>query len=145
MFTNLLPLFATTVALIGTDLAPEHRALDRDCLAVTSQPAALPTVTAKLYISNAGNGNYLVVIDGHSSAANAAVGVRVYGDDPWFDDFLFSIVGFARTDFAGNFNVSKLVSRSILNEDWEGEDEIYAVAEVSGGGSVRTNTISRSF
>ena len=150
MFTNLLPLLTTTVVLLGSGIAPEPRILDLgDCAATataTSQAEAPPAITAQLYISYAGNGYYLVVVDGHSSAANAAVGVRVYGEDTWFDDFLFSMGGYARTDFAGNFNVSQMVYRSVLNEDWEGEDEIYAVVTVSGsGGSVRTNTIRHSF
>ena len=150
MFTNLLPLLTTTVVLLGSGIAPEPRILDLgDCAATataTSQAEAPPAITAQLYISYAGNGYYLVVIDGHSSAPNASVGARVYGEDTWLDDFLFSMGGgYSRTDFAGNFNISKMVYKSTLNEDWEGEDEIYAKVDVTGGGSIRTNLIRRSF
>lgn len=156
MFTNLLPLFTTTVLLIGSGLAPESRILEAADLDATAAahtaapelstgPLEMPAITAKLYISYAGNGYYFVVVDGHATTPNAAVGVRVYGEDTWFDDFLFSILGYARTDPFGNFNVSRTVHRSVLNEDWEGQDEIYAKVEVSGAGSVRTNTITQSF
>jgi hypothetical protein len=149
MLPTILPLFAAFAAsavLFASSPAPESPIVDLDGTAATSQlETAPPVVTATLYISYAGNGYYNVVIDGHASAANATVGVRVYGDDPWFDDFLFSIIGYARTDFAGNFNVRKQVYRSTLDEDWEGQDEIYAIAEVSGAGSVRTNKISQYF
>ena len=110
--------------------------------------AAAPTAgashanSAQLYISDAGNGYYLVVVDGHSTSANAPVGIRVYGDDEWFDDWLFNVVGYARTGPDGSFNVSRRVHGSVLNEDW-GQDEIYAIADA--GGSIRTDTISRSF
>jgi hypothetical protein len=121
------------------------------CLAPCAAPAPiaaplLPIVTARLSITNAGNGYYLVVVSGQASAANVPMGIRVYGDDTWFDDHLFSIgVGFARTGFDGTFSYAQMVHRSTLNEDWEGTDEIYAIADVQNAGSGRTNTISRSF
>jgi hypothetical protein len=125
-------------------------------LDAAAAPAATPTIvgehqiaaagtTATLYISYAGYGYYNVVVDGHSSAANATVGVRVKGDDEWFDDSLFSFGGgYSHTDPWGNFNVATMVPGGKLNEDW-GQDEIYAIVEVSGGGSVRTNTITGYF
>ena len=101
----------------------------------------LAATTATLYISYAGSGYYNVVVDGHSSAANATVGVRVKGSDEWFDDSLFSFGGgYSHTDPWGGFNVATRVHGSKLDEDW-GQDEIYAIVEVSGGGSVRTNTV----
>jgi hypothetical protein len=100
-----------------------------------------PAPWAKLTISSAGNGYHLVVVDGRT-AANVPVGVRVYGDDEWFDDFLFGIVGYGRSGPDGSFNLSKTVHRSVLNEDW-GEDEIYAIADAAS--TIRTNTIRRSF
>jgi hypothetical protein len=154
MFTALLPLFAATVVLTAGGLAPEPRVLTVDSLSVagtapasaTATPslAMLPSISAQLYITSVGNGYYLVVVDGQSSAAHAPVGARVYGDDPWFDDYQFDIHGI-QTDSAGRFNLSLTVYRSALDEDWEGRDEIYAIAEVSGAGRTRTNTISRSF
>jgi hypothetical protein len=112
---------------------------------VTQHQITAAGTTATLYISYAGNGYYNVVVDGHSSAANATVGARVKGDDEWFDDSLFSFGGgYSHTDPWGNFNVATMVHGSKLNEDW-GQDEIYAIVEVSGGGSVRTNTIRGYF
>ena len=112
---------------------------------VTEHQITFAGTTATLYISYAGNGYYNVVVDGRSSAANATVGVRVKGDDEWFDDSLFSFGGgYSHTDPWGNFNVATTAPSSKLNEDW-GQDEIYAIVEVSGGGSVRTNTITGYF
>ncbi|MBK8100457.1 MAG: hypothetical protein IPK26_25450 [Planctomycetes bacterium] len=121
------------------------------CLLPAAAPAPspvppLPIVTARLSITYVGNGYYMVVVSGQASQANVPMGIRVYGDDTWFDDHLFSIgVGFARTGFDGTFSYSQMVYRGTLNEDWEGTDEIYAIADVQGAGSSRTNTISRSF
>ena len=71
------------------------------------------------------------------------VEVRLWGDDEWYDDFLggpfiqsYSWGGFYSIDFCMN--------KSTLNEDW-GQDEIYAIVDVSGGGSVRTNKITGYF
>lgn len=151
MFSHALPLF-TTIALLASSSIPEARTMELDLPAATAAVEAAPApapfaTTAQLFITYVGNGYYQVVVSGTSSARNASFGVRVYGEDTWFDDYLFSmgIPGYSRTDSAGNFVVSQTVHRSTLNEDWEGTDEIYAIADVSGGGSSRTNTISRSF
>ena len=145
MFTTLLPLFASVALLANVfDNDSLPAAVPAAPEATTSLEAA-PIVSAQLYITYVGNGYYNVVISGQASAVNAAVGVRVYGSDTWFDDHLFSIIGYARTDFSGYFSVARQVHRSVLNEDWEGTDEIYAIADVSGAGSGRTNQISRSF
>jgi len=104
----------------------------------------LPIVSARLAIVDMGGGYHLVVVSGTSTGLSRDFGVRVYGDDTWFDDLLFNVVG-ARTDPSGAFSVSRVVHRNTLNEDWEGQDEIYAIVDISGAGSARTNTISRSF
>ncbi|MBK8978258.1 MAG: hypothetical protein IPM29_20325 [Planctomycetes bacterium] len=142
--TAMLPAASEPTAMIAGGLvapiAPELRPAD-----VASECAPIPGTTARLAIYPVGGGYYNVVVSGHSTAINAAVGARVYGEDTWFDDFLFSIIGIARTDQLGNFSISRTVFRSVLNEDWEGRDEIYAIADVTGGGSGRTNTIAQSF
>jgi hypothetical protein len=97
---------------------------------------------AKLFITPAGNGNYLVVVDGHGPA-NAQVGIRVRGEDTWFDDRLFSYGVPSHSGPDGAFNVATTVAGSSLNEDW-GQDEVYAIADV-GNRSMRTNTIKGSF
>lgn len=102
-----------------------------------------------LNISPAGNGNYLVVVNGegfYGGPANAQVGVRVRGEDEWFDDRLFSLSpGFpGHVGHDGSFVMSATVSGSALNEDW-GQDEIYALVSVQGFGEFRTNTIKGNF
>src|SRR5262245_57445197 len=102
----------------------------------------MPSVT--LYISNTEDGQYLGVVDGQGfyfTPPNARVGVRIRGDDEWFDDPLFGLDGRVVQGF---FNVSAKVPGSVLNEDW-GQDEIYAVAKVDGYGEYRSNTIRGSF
>ena len=152
MFAHALPLF-TTMALLASGTVPHATTLEADlpvatCAVETEMaPPAPLSVTARLVINPIGNGYYQVIVTGTSTARNAQFGVRVYGEDTWFDDFLFSmgIPGYSRTDGSGYFSVVQTVYRSTLNEDWEGTDEIYAIVDVSGGGSSRTNLISRSF
>jgi len=107
----------------------------------------MPKVT--LFISPAENqpGNYLVVVNGEGffGSAGKKVGARIRGDDEWFDDKLFSIADpFARVDSAGNFTLSISVPSSELNEDW-GKDEIYALADIEGSGTFKSNTVTGSF
>ncbi len=140
MFQKLLR--RVPAALLLACLVPSTQtvAAHREVLA-----APLPSVTAQLAITFEGNGYYRVSVSGFSSARNATLGVRVYGEDTWFDDLLFSMGSFSRTGSDGYYSVSQLVHRNTLNEDWEGADEIYAIASVTGGGSVRSNKITRSF
>jgi hypothetical protein len=101
----------------------------------------------KLFITPVGNGNYLVVVNGSGfvNAENKKVGVRIRGEDEWFDDTLFSInPGFPGHILGGGFSMSATVPSSALDEDW-GEDEVYAVASVEGHGDFRSNTIHRHF
>ncbi len=106
--------------------------------------------TATLYITPYENhpGEYLVVIDGVGfyNAANKIVSARVRGDDEWFDDRLFSVGGgnFDRVSQEGYFNISTIATASQLNEDW-GQDEIFAIVEMQGGSTYRTNTIRGNF
>ena len=53
---------------------------------------------------------------------------RIYGEDGFFngpDDSLFSIASKTITG-DGTYKFAKTVNRSSLDEDWEGNDEIYA-------------------
>ena len=109
-------------------------------------------MTAKLFISPAEGqpGRYLVVVNGEgfNNSVGKSVAARIRGDDPFFDDRLFSIGvgGFHRVAFDGTFTLSQVVNRSQLNEDPEGRDEVYALVDVDGlNQSVRSNTIKRSF
>ncbi|QYF94920.1 hypothetical protein KY495_07010 [Massilia sp. PAMC28688] len=108
----------------------------------------MPTVT--LYISPYENhpGEYLVVVDGVGfyQSANKNVGARLRGDDPWFDDHILGMggTGLERVSQQGTFTLSAIATSSQLNEDW-GTDEIYALVEVEGLGTFRTNTIKARF
>lgn len=107
--------------------------------------------SATLFISRAEGqpGRYLAVINGEGfhNSVGAEVAARVRGDDPVFDDSLFSIgVGIPNHVLPdGSFSLSTVVPGSKLNEDW-GQDEIYALVDVKGfGSSVRTNTVKGHF
>ena len=102
-----------------------------------------------LKITSAGGGNYLVVVSGEGfigAAPNAQVGVRIRGEDTFFDDRLFALrnglPGQVGRD--GTFVMSDTVPGSALDEDW-GEDEIYALVKVTGFGEFRTNTVKGHF
>lgn len=112
---------------------------------VTAGPVSAQTVQyARLSISpsQAYPGYYDVVVSGHfnTTAAQTTVGMRLKGDDPWFNDDL----GVSRTGQAwyGDFALHALVSRSTLNEDWEGRDEIFAYVSSSTGWSANTANVN---
>ena len=95
--------------------------------------AAMPQY-AKLWItpSQEHPGYYNVVVSGHfhTTATQTTVGVRLKGDDPWFNDDL----GVSRTGQAwhGNFSLEMLVWHGALNEDLDGHDEIFARVSAPG-------------
>ena len=104
--------------------------------------------SVSLKISRTETGQYLVVVNGEGffNAVNKAVGARVRGEDTFIDDFLFGIgsVPIIRVQQNGSFVLSRTVAGSALNEDW-GRDEIYALVDVPGYGSQRTNTVTGNF
>src|SRR5262245_50541132 len=106
----------------------------------------MPSVS--LFISRTETGQYLVVVNGEGffNAVNKAVGARVRGEDTFFDVSLFGIgsVPIIRVQQNGSFVLSRVVPGSALNEDW-GRDEIYALVDVPGYGSRRTNTVTGYF
>lgn len=56
--------------------------------------------------------------------------IRLWGDDEWFDDLLFTPLGTTfEGRWSGHFEREFTVSGSVLNEDW-GADEIYADARL---------------
>lgn len=148
MFANLIHSSVAALAFACLPCAPSLPEVATAPAAEATMPPELmplPVVSAILYIENIGGGYYRVSVSGTSSRPNATLGVRVMGEDTWFDDHLFSMGYYSRTDPSGYFSVSQVVHRNVLNEDWEGRDEVYAVAEVSGAGSARTNTIRQYF
>jgi hypothetical protein len=91
-------------------------------------------------------GQYLVVVggEGFHASAGAAFGARIRAEDTFFDDHLFSI-GSGHVGPDGIFSLEKIVPGSQLNEDFGGRDEIYAIVEVEGFGSFRSNTVKAFF
>jgi hypothetical protein len=105
--------------------------------------AAAPQ-SARLFITPSDDhpGYYNVVVSGHFSTtrADTTIGMRLKGDDPWFNDDL----GVWRTGHAryGDFSLHALVWGGVLNEDWEGRDEIFAWVDSSTGWSTNTPNVN---
>ena len=95
-------------------------------------PASAAAQYATLSIAPSGEypGYYDVVVSGHINTGYGTIGMRLIGDDPVFNDDL----GVSRTGqvIGGDFALYALVWHGTLNEDWEGQDEIFA--KVSGPG-----------
>lgn len=74
------------------------------------------------------------------------MGVRIRGEDKWFDDSLFGLrPGFpGHVSQQGTFVMSDTVSGSSLNEDW-GQDEVYALVNVQGAGEFKSNVVKGYF
>jgi hypothetical protein len=94
---------------------------------VASAPAADATLSIQRFQDEYGTYNY-VTVQGTVSAWygwNSRVVVRLWGDDRWSDDLLD---GPANADYFDGwyFVRSFWVSDSTLDEDWDGQDEIYA-------------------
>jgi hypothetical protein len=115
--------------------------------ATASAAAAAPAQYANLYItpSQEHPGYYNVVVSGHfnTTAASSTVGMRLKGDDPWFNDDL----GVSRSGQAwyGDFTLYALVWHGTLDEDWEGRDEIFATVSSSTGFSTSTANVNGYF
>ena len=116
-------------------------------LVATPAQASAATQSARVYISPSYEhpGYYDVVVSGHfnTTQAQTTVGMRLKGDDPWFDDDL----GVSRTGQAwyGDFSLYALVWHGTLDEDWEGRDEIYAYVSSSTGWSTNTPNFNGYF
>ena len=153
MFTSRFPLLAALVLAFGTnfpgelpfaaDAAPESTSAQ-------PQPPPPPIVTATLtispdYYNGYPNGYHWVHIIGTSSATNAPVVARFYGEDLIYNQYLFSLGGQqVHTDSIGRFIIFQKVYRTLLDEDF-GQDEVHAIIDVTNGGSVRTNTVRQWF
>jgi hypothetical protein len=113
-------------------------------IAVMAPHASAATQEARLYITPSQEhvGYYDVVVTGHfnTTQAQSDVGMRLKGDDPWFDDDLgVSLSGRA---WSGDFSLYALVWHGTLNEDWDGRDEIYASVRSSTGWSTNTPNVN---
>ena len=95
--------------------------------------ASASATTAKLDMTSIGNDRYTLTVDvrnTHYYPYGVNVAFRLWGDDEWVDDLLYSPLG---TTFQGLWvdHVVRefTVSGSTLNEDW-GADEIYVDARM---------------
>jgi hypothetical protein len=121
--------------------------------AARAAPVAVATATpssaasasyAKLRISASTTypGYYYVSSYGYVDGAPAwsSIKMRLKGDDSFSDDDLrYEVSGYAEN---GNFSVSALVPRHVLNEDWEGCDEVYATVTSSTGWKTNTANVT---
>ncbi|HEU4509775.1 MAG TPA: hypothetical protein VFR78_16180 [Pyrinomonadaceae bacterium] len=92
-------------------------------------------------------GYYRVIVDGEGfvESVGKAVGGRIRGDDEWLDDTYFGVGACVQQVLpGGRFTLGKTVHKTQLNEDW-GHDEIYAVVEVEGAGTFKSNTVKGYF
>ena len=106
----------------------------------------MPSVDLKITRNETGKYNVVVNGSGYYNAQGKGVGVKIKGDDEWFDETLFRVQGDfpARVLPDGTFIASREVSGSSLNEDW-GQDELYAVASVQGYPDTKSNVVKGSY
>jgi hypothetical protein len=140
--------FATTLITTLAALLPAPAPAPSPApVATITAPALADVVTMRIAPHAYLPGYYNVTVSGEcSSAPHSGFAVSVYGEDAVFDDWLFDcyILLYQSTDYRGRFSVTEAVHRTRLNEDWEGQDEIYAVVRV-GGRRLRTTTWRQSF
>jgi hypothetical protein len=95
--------------------------------------ASASATTAKLDIASIGNDRYTLSADVFNTGYypyGVDVAFRLWGDDEWFDDLLYSPLGTTFGDgWTGHIVREFTVSGSTLNEDW-GSDEIYVDARL---------------
>ena len=86
---------------------------------------------AKLNMTTAGNDQYTLTVDVFNTGYypyGIDVAFRLWGDDEWYDDLLYSVPGAVfQNGWTGHVVRAFTVSGSTLNEDW-GSDEIYVDA-----------------
>lgn len=87
--------------------------------------------TAKLNMTSVGNDQYALTVDVFNTGYypyGIDVAFRLWGDDEWYDDLLYSVPGTTfGNGWTGHIVREFTVSGSTLNEDW-GSDEIYVDA-----------------
>jgi hypothetical protein len=102
-------------------------------LAAAPSASAETAFPGKLTIAPLGNDRYNLVASGDSPFLRwdgVDVSIRLWGDDAWSDDLLYTVPGTIHLDlWDQHFSRAFSVDGSVLNEDW-GTDEIYADARL---------------
>jgi hypothetical protein len=102
-------------------------------LAAAPSASAETAFPGKLTIVSLGNDRYNLVASGNFGSAHwdgVDVSIRLWGDDEWYDDLLYTPPGTIHLDlWDRHFERAFSVGGSVLNEDW-GADEIYADARL---------------
>lgn len=84
--------------------------------------------SAKLNMASIGNDQYALMVDVTNNGYypyGVDVTFRLWGDDEWYDDLLYSVPGTIFGGYwTGHITREITVSGSTLNEDW-GSDEVY--------------------
>jgi len=115
--------------------------------------SASATASLKLYSGCVGgdgrNWDYTLVVQGTTSYYDdTRVEYRLWGDDPYYDDFLAG--PYTSYSFGGGFYTAFCANASTLNEDW-GQDELYVGVRVYNAATgqqvlkVETNRITGYF
>ena len=97
------------------------------------EAANASATTAKLNMTSVGNDRYALTADIFNTGYypyGVDVAFRLWGDDEWYDDHLYSPPGTTfGNGWTGHIVREFTVSGSTLNEDW-GSDEVYVDARL---------------
>lgn len=119
-------------------VAPFIAALSLAACSAAATASAETAFPGKLTIAPLGNDRYNLVASGNFGSFHPSgvdVSIRLWGDDEWYDDLLYTPPG---TIYLGSwvqhFERAFSVGGSVLDEDW-GTDEIYADARLYDHGT----------
>jgi hypothetical protein len=92
-------------------------------------------------------GVYKVDIRGSGFVPNQTVYWRLRGEDPGSEDFISAPSGGGVVGPDGTFFFTDSATGANLNEDWGGQDEVFADVYYTyvGGSHHKSNTIKRNF
>jgi hypothetical protein len=141
---------ATTIGagLAGTaQAAPNVAAGTATAAPSTNQVTAAVAEYAHLSIRPLGGGEYSITVSGRFNLRQpvpAGYSIKLLGEDPWFDDTPFCEAWPLTTNSYGGFWHQYTCPGTLLNEDWDGQDEVYAKVTVFESGTshrIRSNTV----
>ena len=95
--------------------------------------ASASATNAKLNMTSIGSDQYALTVDVFNTGYypyGIDVAFRLWGDDEWYDDLLYTVPGtIFGNGWTGHIMREITVSGSALNEDW-GSDEVYVEARL---------------